>query len=170
MIVFEEKLGDILDLLPVVKDANDNEFKPFYNWGTQDVLNKYLTIEKNQLNYPLIWLVNGKDEYDEFRQKAKRNNARLVIAMHSDKVDEFNPFIYQTDYKMILNPLLDNIIKALERSNISNIYEGSYSIERLPNYSVTSRGDKNKTVDIWNAIVFDCSIEINSKCLKQIKF
>lgn len=170
MIVFEERLAELFDLLPVVTDANSNTYKPMFNWGTQDVLNKYLTLPSQQSKYPLIWLVNGNDLYDTMAKEVRRQNARLVIAMRSDKVDEFNPFIYETDYKMILNPLLENVLTALNGSSISYLYESEYTVKRVPNYSVNDTGEKSGTVDIWNAITLDCSISINDQCLCPIIF
>lgn len=167
MIVFEERLGELFDLLPVVTDANDNEFKPAFMWGTQDVLNKYLTLPMDQSKYPLIWLVNSEDNYDSMKVNVRRET-RLVIAMRSDKVDEFNPFIYETDYKMILNPVLDNVLTALQNSTISYLYDREFTVQRLPNYSVND--NQNGQIDIWNAITLDCSIDINSQCLLPIKF
>lgn len=167
MIVFEERLGELFDLLPVVTDANSNEFKPRFMWGTQDVLNKFLTLQETSSKYPLIWLVNGEDNYDSMKVNVRRET-RLVIAMRSDKSDEFNPFIYETDYKLILNPILDNVLTALQNSSISYLYDREFTVQRLPNYSVNNNG--NGQVDIWNAIVLDCSIDINNQCLLPIKF
>lgn len=167
MIVFEERLGELFDLLPVVTDVNLNEYKPAFMWGTQDVLNKYLTLQSEQSKYPLIWLVNGEDNYDSMKHNVRRAT-RLVIAMRSDKVDEFNPFIYETDYKLILNPVLDNVLTALQNSTISYLYDREYNVQRLPNYSVNN--NDNGQIDIWNAIVLDCSIDINNQCLRPIKF
>lgn len=168
MIVFEERLAELFDLLPKVKGADDVEYKVYFNWGTQDVLNKYLALG-GTLNYPLIWLVNGEDECDNMKHEVRRE-ARLVIAMHSDKVDEFNPTIYKTDYELILNPLLANMITALEGSTISYLYDREYTVKRVPNYSINDNGQQNNTVDIWNAIVLDCSIAINDQCLCPIIF
>lgn len=167
MIVFEEKLGRILDLLPPSKSADDAEFKVWYNWGTQDVLNKYLVTESALTRYPLIWLTNGEDSTNVMSKYVTRN-ARLVIAMHSDKQDNFNPDIYATDYDVVLNPLLKNVIVALQSSGASWIGE-DYTVQRLPNYSVVQ--NQNNTVDVWNAIVLDIEITIDNNCLvSNIKF
>ena len=40
MITFEETLARLVDLFPPLTDANTNDFKIHYNWGTQEVLNK----------------------------------------------------------------------------------------------------------------------------------
>ena len=170
MIVFEDRLAEIFDMIPNSIGAKNVEFKPYFNWGTQDVLNKYLAIESNQTRYPLIWLLDADDEYDELHSIVRRRDTSLVIAMHSDKTDDFNPLIYNTDYKLVLNPLTENIIKSIERSGASKFYDVKYTIRKFPNYSVTQRGDKTKTLDVWNAVLLKCSIEINDKCLKTIKF
>jgi hypothetical protein len=169
MIVFEEKIGEILDLLPSITDANGGSFKPFFNWGTQDVLNKYLALPKTQEVYPLIWLVTGVDEGKTNNTSIIRDT-RLILAMHSDKQDYFNPEIYKTDFKVVLNPLLENVIKALEKSGISEIQDLKYKIERMPNYSVSTQGEKTKTVDVWNAILFDCKIRIKEGAINQMIF
>ena len=167
MIVFEQRLGELFDLLPVITDASLNDYKPRFMWGTQDVLNKFLTLQETNSKYPLIWLVNGEDNYDSMRVNVRRET-RLVIAMRSDKSDEFNPYIYETDYALILNPVLYNVLTALQNSTISYLYEREFTVQRLPNYSVNNNG--NGQVDIWNAIVLDCFIDINNQCLLPIKF
>lgn len=169
MIVFEERLGEILDLLPSITDANNGSFKPFFNWGTQDVLNKYLALPKTQEVYPLIWLVTGIDE-GKTNSTSIIRDTRLILAMHSEKQDYFNPEIYQTDFKVVLNPLLENVVKALEKSGISEIQDLKYKIERMPNYSVSTQGEKTKAVDVWNAIVFDCKIRLKDGAINQMIF
>jgi len=169
MIVFETKLAQILDQLPDITDINGNVFKPRFNWGTQDVLNKFIALPENISKYPLIWLVNGVDSLNVTKDVATRNNCRLIIAKNSDAPNEFNDFQFQTDYDIVLNPLLENIIKALERSGVSRIIDGDYSVERLPNYSETT--NETKTLAIWNAITFDCSLELRGdRCINNIKF
>lgn len=169
MIVFETGLASIFEQLPDIEDINGNTFKPRFNWGTQDVLNKFISLPENVSKYPLIWLVNGVDNQSTNNKQVTRNNTRLILAKNSDAPDEFNDFQFQTDYDLVLNPLLDNIIKALERSGISKIIDYNYTVQRLPNYSEVT--DENKTLAIWNAIVFEASIELKgNRCLKQIKF
>lgn len=168
MIVFETGLASIFDQLPSI-ELNGNTFKPRFNWGTQDVLNKFIALPENVSKYPLIWLVNGVDNQSTQNNKVTRNNTRLVIAKNSDAPNEFNDFQFQTDYDLVLNPLLENIIKSLERSGISKIIDYEYTVRRRPNYSDVT--NENKTLPIWNAIVFEASIELKGdRCLKNIKF
>lgn len=170
MKAFEEYLGSIFGLLEPAKGANGQEYKVYFNWGSEKVLNKYLSVQDNKARYPLIWLVNDSDEEDISANRITRQ-ARLILAMHSDKQDYFNPDIYGTDYKLVLNPLKDNIIKALERSGISYISQKN-KVKREPNYSVTQSKDKNATLDVWNALILDVEITIKTdRCLvKTIKF
>lgn len=166
-LVFEERLGEILNLMPPIYDIKGNAFQHKYQWGTQDVLNKFMALKKNYSQYPLIWLVIGQDNHSMLNDTVNRK-ATLILATHSDKQNEFNPFIYQTDYKNILNPLLNNVLTVLEQSGRSTITDDNYQIERLPNYSVNGKG---KTVDVWNAIALTIGIELRDGCLhNNIKF
>lgn len=169
MIVFEEVLEQIFEQLPNITDVNGNEFKPRFNWGTQDVLNKFIALPENISKYPLIWLVSSGVENHSVANNRANKNVRLILAKNSDTPNEFNDFIFKTDYKLILNPLLENVIKALERNGKTKILDYDYSVEKLTNYS--EGNNEAKTVAIWNVIVFDVDLEIDGKkCIKTIKF
>lgn len=168
MITFEESLGKLIQLLPVVK-IGDNDYSIKYNWGTQEVLNKYLTTNKEN-SYPLIWLIVGRDTND-IKGKNISRNARIVIATRSMNKEEFNEFQFQTYYKEILYPVQQNLIKVLERSGISQIIDDTYNSEFVPNYSFEN--SEGSLVDIWNAIVLNIEISFNTdyQCrIKQVKF
>lgn len=166
MIVFEERLAELLDTLPDMVDLNNVSYKVLFNWGKKDVLNKYLSTFKENA-YPLIWLVDGVDNYDVTKKEVTRNNTRLILAIRKADVDLFNPDWYQSDYKNVLNPLAENVIKALDRSSISRI-SNEYQIQRFPNY--TENGTDNATVDVWNALTIDIDITFNNNCLKPIRY
>lgn len=168
MITFEENLGKLIQLLPVVT-IGDNDYSIKYNWGTQEVLNKYLTTNKEN-SYPLIWLIVGRDT-NEIKGKNISRNARIVIATRSMNKEEFNEFQFQTYYKEILHPIQLNLIKVLERSGISQIIDDTYNSEFIPNYSFEN--SEGGLVDIWNAIVLNIEISFNTdyQCrIKQVKF
>lgn len=168
MIVTETALASIFEQLPDVESVNGSTFKPRFDWGTQDVLNKFISLPESISKYPLIWLVNDEENHSVSNSNTTRNT-RLIIAKNSDAPDEFNDFQYQTDYKLILDPLLENIIKALQKSGISKIVDYEYTVQRLPNYKEVV--GETKTLAIWNAIVFEANIEFKSnRCLKNIKF
>lgn len=168
MITFEETLGKLINLLPVVT-IGSNDFPIQYNWGTQEVLNKYLITNKEN-SYPLVWLIVGRDTND-IKGKNISRNARIVIATRSMNKEEFNEFQFQTYYKEILYPVQQNLIKVLERSGISSIIEDTYNSEFVPNYSFND--DNGTLIDIWNAIVLNIEISFNTdyQCrIKQVKF
>ena len=84
MITFEESLGKIVQLLPNVT-IGVNNYPINYNWGTQELLNKYL-IKNKENSYPLIWLIVGRDSNDIYnkniplrRFSAIRKSAQQLI-------------------------------------------------------------------------------------------
>ena len=166
MISFEEKTRELVKQLPTHVDGNGT-FPIRYDWGTLDVLNKFLLLKENVSKYPLIWLVTDKREID-LVQKTTQSRARFVIATRSDKVDEFNEFQYITDFQKVLNPVYDNFIKMFQSSGISNIEDETISIELKPNFSFNS---KDGLITIWNAIVVEATITIyGNRCINTIIF
>jgi len=163
MIVFEEKIRELVALMP----QWDGTHTIRYDWGTIDVLNKFLILKDNQSKYPLIWLVTSKDTEDLLRNTVTRQ-ARFIIATRSNDVDGFNAKQYQTDYLNILLPVYNDFITVLNRSGISKIIDTTIEKELKPNYSLTK--DKG-LITIWNAIVLDATIEIKDGCIiNNIKF
>ena len=130
MIVVEEHLKNIFDQLPLIKG-----FKPKFNWGSQDTLNLYLSQLKQTNKYPLIWLVESPDNIGMY-SKTIEKSVKLIIAKQSVHVTNTNPIIWETEFKEVLNPLLENVIKALERSTITEIKDSKYKIQRITNYSM----------------------------------
>lgn len=164
MIVFEEKLRELVALMPQWNDTHTVR----YDWGTIDVLNKFLVLKENISKYPLIWLVTSKDTDDLLRNRVTRN-ARFVIATRSNDVDGFNSQQYQTDYKEVLIPVYNDFITLLNSSGTSKIVGSTIDKELKPNFSLNDNG--KGLVTIWNAIVLDLEVEIIDGCIKQnIKF
>ena len=77
MIVFETEFGRLVDALPSLVDAKDNEFPIKYNWGNADDLFAYLKMAKTNA-FPLIWLENGQDTHD-LNEVSVMRNARINI-------------------------------------------------------------------------------------------
>lgn len=164
MIVFEEKIRELVALMPKWETTH----KIRYDWGTIDVLNKFLVLKESVSKYPLIWLVTSKDTDDILRNRVTRNS-RFVIATRSNDVDGFNAQQYQTDYTSVLIPVYNDFITLLEKSGITKIVGSTIDKELKPNYSVNDNG--KGLVTIWNAIVLDLEVEIIDGCINQnIKF
>jgi hypothetical protein len=161
MIVVEDKLTAIFDQLPLIKG-----FKPKFNWGSQDTLNLYLSQLKQTNKYPLIWLVESPDTVNV---RMVEKSIKLIIAKQSVHTTNTNPIIWETEFKEVLNPLLENVIKALERSTITEIKDSKYKIQRISNYS-EDNGKTAKTIDNWNVIILELDVYFKENCLKQIKF
>ena len=168
MIVFEEKFRELIALLPP-HTQGATEFPIRYDWGTIDVLNKFLILPENVSKYPLIWLITGKDTED-YISKTVTRKATFVIATRSNDSEQFNERQYQTDYKNILIPVYSNFVRLLERSGITNIINQKIEKELTPNFSI-KKNDKG-LITVWNAIFVEAEIEINGKrCInKNIKF
>ena len=167
MIVFEDELARIIEVLPKIVDSNSAEFPINFNWGTEEVLAKYLTLN-GKLSFPLIWLVEN-DDVNDLREPSVKRNSRLVILNESQAPDEFNPYQHEYDYKVILQPILDNLLKALNESGISRYDDRNFKTRRVKNYA--SRQDET-LVFICNAIVLDAEITISgtSDCIVKINF
>jgi hypothetical protein len=168
MIVFEEQLGRLIEVLPPITDAKDNEFSVNYNWGTANVLADYLTLNQKR-SFPLIWLEDGEDSHNAYGGTVTRN-ARIVILNETQAPSEFNPYQYQYDFSLILQPIADNLLIALQNSGISNYKIDSLKTQRITKYSMR---EVDKTlVYICNAIIIKAEITFNnfSSCLSEIKF
>jgi len=166
MIVFEEKLAEVLNTIPPL-EKDSISYPIYFNWGTEEVLTKYLAITQ-QSHYPLIWLVNGIDSYDRRNVEVTRDRMKVIIAIKKADVDLFNPDWWQTDYKLVLNVVAENVVNAITKA--SNAYSSdNYSLQRFPNY--TQNNSEGVSVDVWNAITIEFdSVTFNNNCLKPIKY
>tara|TARA_R110002049_G_C9177884_1_gene563259 strand:- start:19072 stop:19563 length:492 start_codon:yes stop_codon:yes gene_type:complete len=162
--LLETRVRELIDQLPAYTDSLGQVFNIKYDHGTKDVFNKYLN-ENDE--FPLVWLVPSPYSENN-RSKIIKADVRFFIAIQSDKVDEFNTVIFETDYKTCLEPIKDNLIKALDKSTISSI-EDDIRVSNEPNYSF-KKDEKGATVSTLNVIVIDATITINNNCLKTINF
>lgn len=167
MIIFEDQCARIVEVLPSVTVGITTKSIHF-NWGTEDVLAKYLTLSQNQ-NFPLIWLAEGKDK-NELREPSVTRNARFIILHESQLPSEFNPYQHEYDYKRILQPICDNLLTAFKQSGISRYNDTNFDTQRVKNYS--TRTETDSLVYICNAIVLDVELTFSgvSSCIKTIDF
>ena len=163
MIVVEHYLRDLFAQLPTIQG-----FQPKFNWGSQDSLNLYLAQLKQTNKYPLIWLVEN-EENGNFSKKGVEKSVKLIIAKQSVHQTNTNPVIWETEFNDVLNPLAENILKALDRSTTTEIKEGKYKLQRRSNYS-EDNGKNAKTIDNWNVIILELDIYFKDNCLKTINF
>ena len=164
MIVTESILQEIFAQLPKYIDSNNSEFQPKFEWGDQaDLLLFLKTISGNK--YPLVWLVNGDQSVDNVSKRVTRK-CKFIIAKDSRNVTNRNPTVWINDFTKCLNPLLKNIITALEASGATAI-SGDYVERREANYT---EENLMKATDFWNVIVLDVTVIFKDRCVNKIKF
>jgi len=170
MIIFEDQLARIVEVLPTVTVGSATASVKF-GWGTETVLANQLTLGGRN-SFPLIWLVEGVDTND-LREPSVSRNARIVILHESQAPAEFNPYQHEYDYKLILQPILDNLLTILNTSQISRINQKEIKIQRVKNYSMVNFKNTinnepstgQSLVFICNAIVIDLPITFfNTQC------
>lgn len=168
MIVFENELGRLIEVLPPITDAKAKVFPIKYNWGTAEVLTEYLLLNQ-KLSFPLIWLEVGEDT-NNLREPNVKRNANIIILSETQAPNEFNPYQYQYDFDLILQPIADNLINALENSGISRIDTTNIKTKRITKYSM--REVDASLVYICNAIVISAEITFSrvSSCINTIQF
>jgi hypothetical protein len=168
MIIFEDQLARIIEVLPPLTSGGLTQ-KINFGWGTKEVLTQYLT-QKGKLSFPLIWLEEGADVND-LREPSVKRNARINIIYESQAPAEFNPYQHEYDFKLILQPILDNLLLALQQSGISRYTDANFTTQRVKKFSMREEINKN-LVFICNAIVLDAEITFSgvSSCLQTIKF
>jgi len=170
MIVSEKILKDIFLQLPPYVDSNQKSFSIRFEWGDQADLILYLKqIADNK--YPLIWLVSGDQSPDRVNHGLTRK-CRLILAKDSKHVTNRNPLVWDTEFENCLNPLLENVYKALERSGVTTIL----SVENERREANYTEENLLKATDFWNVIVLDVTLKFTEKsdgtaqCINTIKF
>jgi hypothetical protein len=164
MIVTETLLKTIFAQLPEYVDSTARSFPIRFEWGDQSDLILFLkTISGNK--YPLVWLVNGEQTVDRYSRSVSKK-CRLILAKDSKNVGHRNPTVWNTEFENVLNPLLNNVLKALEASGATTIID-TFVERREANYT---EEDLMKGSDFWNVIVLDITVKFEERCINTIKF
>lgn len=168
MIIFEDQLARLIEVLPPLTSGALSQ-KINFGWGTEEVLTKYLTMA-GKLSFPLVWLAESEDTND-LREPNVTRDARVIILYESQAPYEFNAYQHENDYKVILQPILDNLLLALLQSGISRYDDSNFTTRRVKNYNIRE-SEKENLVFICNAIRLDVSITFSgvSSCIKEIYF
>ena len=164
MIIFEDRLAELIGSMPKLT-LNNIEYQINFDWGTEEVLAKYLLLNKT-LSFPLIWLIEGQDTND-LREPSVKRNSRLVILNESMQPDQFNSYFHKYDYDKVLQPILDNLLIGLKQSGFTRYDDKNIKTQRVKNYSMRNNDDKS-LIYICNAIVLDAEITITDGCLQKI--
>jgi len=175
MIIFEDQLARIIEVLPQLTSGALSQ-KINFNWGTEDILVKYLTLN-GKLSFPLVWLVEGMDNHDLKEPNVKRN-AKLLFLYESQAPSEFNPYQHEYDFKQILQPIVDNFLIAIRSSQISDLVDArNVNTYRHKGYLANYTKDtvpktRNVGTYICNAIQLDAEIVFRNveRCVPTIIF
>lgn len=179
MIVVEQKNSLVFDQLPKFDVnlptepgynpalPNSEGFKPVYKWGNEAHLIKLLTLfaKESKSIYPLIYQTSNFSTQDNIRNSASTDLV-FILACRNLETDLLNENRWAMSYGNILYPLVSNIEKCFNRAGIYN-WNGIYTVEEFPNYG---ENNQNKTIDIWDALLFKTTITINDTCINKIKF
>tara|TARA_R110002020_G_scaffold453632_1_gene668616 strand:- start:12623 stop:13132 length:510 start_codon:yes stop_codon:yes gene_type:complete len=167
MIVAEHSIRSIVSQIPEVQIRDNLSLNPVFHWGDEKELNRFIELKKEN-SYPLIWLLPSRDEFEGSRFQHLIKECSFIVATRETRTDLFNDQRYIRSFDLVLNPLVEYLVKGLTSSNISEIQEQEYSLFKHPNYSADS--DDNATIDIWDAIELNIKVKFkdNINCLKPI--
>jgi hypothetical protein len=172
MIVVENRLRDMINVLPLMSNSSGEFFNVKFSFGDDKELMNYL-IEKRGEIYPLIWYIYPTMETHK-NNHVTISEAQFILAVKSN--DHYlNQERFSTNYKNFLVPLFDNFIYLLKKSNIVNLNEEikvvkfpNYSNEKLPgNRESLKSSEKHKTFDIWDALKVTLDMQISNRCFKS---
>ena len=159
MLVVEEKVNDVLSQLPTILGDS-----PIYAWGDEKHLNKWIELKPN--TYPLIYQTS-KEEVHNYRTEVVTTKWRAILATQNKNTSLTNDERWALAFRNVLNPLADYIIDGFEQGGFT-IVNNSVNIARYGNYG---DGNQHFTIDIWDAITFECDLEIQGKtCVGTLNF
>lgn len=161
MIVFEDRIGEIVDSLEPI-----NGFSPVFYWGNSaQEVNAFLALDDQK--YPLVYLTSGYEESEGDFKEVERECVFIIATNELDQ-NKLNLDRMRDNFDKVLNPLAFNLIDVLDSSSISRLPQG-YKLKRIANYSDSKSGSSSKAntqIDRWDVIELRCRVVINDKCLK----
>lgn len=162
----EEKFIEIFDTLPEMS-IGGGSYKPIFDFGSQEDLLHYLNQKNNQsyTKYPLVWIETPFSSTGKERLSIK---SKLILATLSNgKIS--NRERLELTFKPTLYPLLANVKKALNHSGMTRILEPDKNVQiNFFKYNVDKEG--NFASDIWDAIKFECDLEMKDCPLRTINY
>lgn len=151
-----------------------------YGYGNHFELLNYLTVGKSKeqgnsiinengqddfIQYPLKWFVPSKVYSLGEPEKFRIPNATIVLAINNPHLDWLNPERESKSFSK-LYPVANNFFEFLKKNRYVTFEDQTkpiYNFQKFPNYSHV---DKNKTIDIWDAIVIEANLKFDINCLK----
>lgn len=175
MIIPEDKLDTIISTIPALSfnDRVDTR-SPSFGWGDKFELIKYL-MKHGDNNYPLIWLLNSKQDHIENDTLCIRK-CDFVISTKETRKDLLANERYNLSFKYILNPVADYLVQGVNSSQTTRIMESKFSMTRYVDYSYNEneanpyREQEAFSIDLWDAILLSMEIEFNNLNQNTIKW
>lgn len=165
----ESRLREVFNYLPDMKFGFDGPgFKPTFKEGDQKELLAFFAQSEKNSNYPLIWLDMPYTEEHISDKTVKVQGMNLILAVETTS-SLLNSERMETTFEKVLYPLLDNILIAFTQASTIS-YNLQYKITKYCNYSDQIYTNKSEIQDLWDAIRLTVDIEINNRCLREIKF
>lgn len=153
--IVEERFISLFDTLPV-QTVDGSDYKPFFGFGSQRDLLLYLNHKSKEggKRYPLVWLQTPFQTTGDKRLEMK---LKLVLATLSDS-GMSNVERLQVTFVPTLYPLLENVKKALNHSGFTRILNAERNVRA--NFFKYGFNGENEVTDIWDAIKFECELEM----------
>lgn len=180
MIIPEERLDELFATLPAMSIGGES-FTPYYDFGTQPDLYKFLNLKRKEVNtsgsgniYPIIWMPTEGLTLQGDHDKRIRFRLSLVLATLTTS-EQTNKDRIDLAFKTVLHPLWSNIERALKYSGFTKLIRTGNNVQdevlfqRYFNYS-TDNDENHDTTDIWDALRVETELEMTSGCLRSITY
>ena len=168
MIIPEYIIRDIVKQIPAVVLNSNKTQKPQFGWGDKLELNRYLQLKKND-SYPLIWLLPTVENHHSDGEFCNKR-LEIIIATLESNENLFNPDRYNKSFRLVLNPMADQVIKGLINSSVTKIIGATWDVFKHPNYSDNQYQDENShgTIALWDALKITFNeVEFNDNCINE---
>ena len=170
MILPEDRFIALFDTLPsIINDGN--EYKPQYDFGTIEDLNRFLNQKRKEVAliggniYPLIWLETpikktGTDKRVTFKPVIVLGTLTNSTISNRERLE--------VTFKPVLIPLLENVLKSLKQSGFTTIVKKKFlhEYDRTDFFNYVT-DEEHEATDIWDAMKIELEIEMTDNCQQK---
>lgn len=173
-ILVEDKLKELFATLPDVVWTNpqtdlQETFTPIFQWGNEMDFNEFIK-QENVFN-PIIWL--DTDYSEEGSEEGLDIDIDLIIPILTASSGMFNEERLDLSFRNILQPLLQNVLKAIKRSNTFILLDNNYKAKKFYNFGVRevrSIKDKQYISVPVESYKLSLSLRVFNYCLRPINY
>jgi len=170
MIIVEERLRDLFLSLPKIS-VGQKDYAVNFDFGSHKDLLRFMNSErklKGGVQYPIIWLETPIERVNFRNNDITLNGMTLILATLSNS-EQSNLQRLETTFKPTLNPLYDNVIKALKYSGFTQII-GNQEVKQTNFYNYGVDESEHLTTDVWDVIKIELDLIMNGKCSQCINY